>query len=49
MAEKVLNVTLNKSYHLRCSDWEAQTLTEAQVSMTFFPYLSSVQCPLILN
>ncbi len=33
MAEKVLNVTLNKSYHLRCSDWEAETLTEAQVSM----------------
>ena len=31
MAEKVLNVTLNKSYHLRCSDWEAEELSEAQV------------------
>ena len=31
MAEKVLQVTLNKSYHLRCSDWEADELNEAQV------------------
>ena len=31
MAEKVLNVTLNKSYHLRCSDWEAEELSDAQV------------------
>ncbi len=31
MAEKVLGVTLNKSFHLRCSDWEAEELTEAQV------------------
>ena len=31
MAEKVLNVTLNKSFHLRCSDWEVQELSDAQV------------------
>ncbi len=35
MAEKVLDVTLNKNFHLRCSNWEAEELSSAQVSGGF--------------
>lgn len=40
LASDLLNVTLDKSYELRCSDWEADVLTQEQVnsfSLDTFP------------
>lgn len=41
LASDLLNVTLDKSYELRCSDWEADVLTQEQVNC-FFPGLKIV-------
>lgn len=38
LASDLLNVTLDKSYELRCSDWEADVLTQEQVR--FIPMIS---------
>ncbi|TRZ02659.1 hypothetical protein DNTS_024395, partial [Danionella cerebrum] len=47
LASDLLNVTLDKSMELRCSDWEAQTLSQEQISIALFFHLSGLklECP----
>ncbi|KAM8807079.1 exonuclease 3'-5' domain-containing protein 2 [Eudromia elegans] len=54
LAEKVLSYPLDKSSHLRCSNWEAEELTQeqvlyaakdAQISVALFLHLLGFSCP----
>lgn len=39
LAADLLNISLDKSLELRCSDWEADELTMEQVKILFFFFL----------
>ncbi|XP_060618043.2 exonuclease 3'-5' domain-containing protein 2 [Anolis sagrei] len=53
LAEKILNYSLDKSFHLRCSNWEVEELAQeqityaardAQVSVALFLHLLGLSC-----
>lgn len=48
LAADLLNVTLDKSLELRCSDWEADVLTREQVRRTSSDGASELQQSLLI-
>lgn len=47
LAADLLNVCLDKSLELRCSDWEADHLSLEQVGFTVFQQLACFSCVIL--
>lgn len=43
LAEELINIKLDKSVHLRCSNWEADELTEAQINYAAFDAFAALE------